>query len=74
MALEKEMPWATIDEASTCCLSPAAACKGDSALPLMRPWHHADRGPGGQEETASRIAWAAVNDRYRKIGEFWIEK
>jgi cation transport regulator len=35
---------------------------------------YADRGPQAQEEIAHRVAWAAVKKRYRKIGEFWIEK
>jgi cation transport regulator len=38
-------------------------------------WHsHGDRTRSEQEETAFRIAWAAVGRRYRKIGESWIEK
>ena len=35
---------------------------------------YADRGPRAQEEIAYRVAWAAVKRRYRKIGDFWIEK
>ncbi|HTX49679.1 MAG TPA: ChaB family protein [Caulobacteraceae bacterium] len=27
-----------------------------------------------QEEIAHRVAWAAVKRRYRKAGEFWIER
>jgi hypothetical protein len=27
-----------------------------------------------REEIAHRVAWAAVKKRYRKIGDFWIEK
>ena len=26
-----------------------------------------------QEETAMRVAWAAVKRRYRKVGEDWVE-
>jgi cation transport regulator len=33
---------------------------------------YADRGPGGQEEVAHRIAWAAVKRRYRKRGTEWV--
>lgn len=36
-----------------------------------RAW--ADRaGEAGQEETAFRIAWAAVKRRYRRQGEVWV--
>lgn len=35
---------------------------------------YADRGPQAQEEIAHRVAWAAVKKRYRKAGEFWVEK
>jgi cation transport regulator len=27
-----------------------------------------------QEEIAHRVAWAAVKRRYRKAGEFWVER
>lgn len=38
-------------------------------------WHsYAGRTASEQEETAFRIAWAAVKKRYRKIGERWVEK
>jgi cation transport regulator len=33
---------------------------------------YADRGRQAQEETAFRIAWAAVKKRYRKIGKAWV--
>lgn len=32
------------------------------------------RGPREQEETAFRVAWAAVKKRYRKEGGRWVEK
>ncbi len=35
---------------------------------------HADRGPQAQEETAFRIAWAAVKKQYRKRGDVWVPK
>jgi cation transport regulator len=69
------VPYATVDQ-----LPP----------PVRRlPWHgqeifraafnaawrsYEDRGPEKQEEIAHRVAWAGVKKRYRKIGEFWIEK
>lgn len=69
------MPYATVE---------------DLPLPVRRlPWHareifrsafnaawrsYADRGPPAQEELAHRVAWAAVNKRYRKIGDYWIAK
>ena len=34
----------------------------------------ADRGPQAQEETAVRVAWAAVKKRYRKRGHEWVPK
>jgi cation transport regulator len=33
---------------------------------------YADRGPAGQEESAHRIAWAAVKRLYRKQGTDWV--
>ncbi len=35
---------------------------------------YADRGRLAQEETAFRVAWAAVKKRYRKRGEVWVAK
>ncbi len=35
---------------------------------------YAERGPVAQEETAFRIAWAAVKKRYRKRGDIWVAK
>jgi cation transport regulator len=35
---------------------------------------YADRGPEAQEEIAHRVAWAAVKKRYRKQGEYWVER
>ena len=29
---------------------------------------------GGDEETAFRVAWAAVKKRYRKLGDTWIAR
>jgi cation transport regulator len=35
---------------------------------------HAYQSPQAQEETAFRVAWAAVKRRYRKVGDIWVEK
>jgi cation transport regulator len=35
---------------------------------------YAERGAHEQEEIAFRVAWAAVNKRYRKQGEIWVPK
>ena len=35
---------------------------------------YADRGLHEQEETAFRVAWAAVKKRYRKQGETWVPR
>ena len=35
---------------------------------------NSDRDPREQEETAFRVAWAAVKKRYRKQGEHWVAK
>jgi cation transport regulator len=38
-------------------------------------WHsYADRTPSEREETAFRVAWAAVGKRYRKLGNAWVER
>jgi cation transport regulator len=38
-------------------------------------WHtYAGPTASEQEETALRVAWAAVKKRYRKIGEVWSER
>jgi len=34
----------------------------------------AHAGDPRQEEAAHRIAWAAVKRRYKKIGDFWVER
>jgi cation transport regulator len=42
---------------------------------LNAAWQsYTGRGPQAQEEIAHRVAWAAVKKRYRKVGEFRIEK
>ncbi len=35
---------------------------------------YADRGLREQEETAFRVAWAAVKKQYRKHGDRWLPK
>jgi cation transport regulator len=35
---------------------------------------YAGRGPVGQEETAFRVAWAAVKKHYKKRGDQWVPK
>ncbi|MEX2524498.1 MAG: ChaB family protein [Gammaproteobacteria bacterium] len=32
------------------------------------------RGDAGREETAHRVAWAAVKESYEKKGERWVKK
>jgi len=40
-----------------------------------RAWvEYADRAPARREETAFRVAWAAVKRKYEKIGNHWIER
>ncbi|MEQ8193049.1 MAG: ChaB family protein, partial [Rhodospirillales bacterium] len=33
-----------------------------------------DRRGGSREETAHRVAWAAVKDQYEKKGERWVKR
>ncbi len=35
---------------------------------------YGDRLPPAREETAHRVAWAAVKQRYRKAGQVWVER
>ncbi len=35
---------------------------------------YANRSAAEQEEIAFRVAWAAVKNSYRKIGDLWVEK
>jgi cation transport regulator len=35
---------------------------------------YADEGQARQEESAHRVAWAAVKRRYRKAGDVWVER
>ena len=69
------MPFATLDD-----LPPAVHRLPWHAQEIFRAafnaaWQsYADRGPQAQEEIAHRVAWAAVKKRYRKVGDFWIER
>ena len=33
-----------------------------------------DRGPADREQTAHRVAWAAVKHKYVKLGDSWIAR
>ena len=35
---------------------------------------YADRDPHEEEETAFRVAWGALKERYRKQGETWVPR
>jgi cation transport regulator len=35
---------------------------------------YADRGPSEREQTAHRVAWAAVKRRYEKAGDQWVPR
>lgn len=68
------MPYAAIDE-----LPPAARRLRQHAQEIFRAafnaaWSYSEREPAEREETASRVAWAAVKKRYRKAGETWLER
>jgi cation transport regulator len=54
--------------------SPGAIAQEIHRAAFNRAWtHYADLGVEG-EETAHRVAWAAVKHRYRKDGEQWVER
>ena len=36
--------------------------------------NYADQSPANREQTAHRVAWAAVKRRYRREGEYWVER
>ena len=69
------MPYATIDE-----LPGAVRHLPEHAQEIFRAafnaaWDsYARRGPQAQEETAFRVAWAAVKKRYRKVGDRWVPR
>jgi cation transport regulator len=67
------MPYATVDD-----LPPAVRHLPNHAQEIFRSafnaaWRsYAERGPQAQEETAFRVAWAAVKKHYRKLGDAWV--
>jgi cation transport regulator len=69
------MPYATVDDLPTAVRRLPRHAREIFRSAFNAAWQsYADRGPQQQEETAHRVAWAAVKRRYRKIGEFWIER
>jgi cation transport regulator len=69
------MPYATLAD-----LPPAVRRLPPHAREIFRSafnnaWEtYADRGQRRQEETAFRVAWAAVKQEYEKIGRSWARK
>ena len=69
------LPYATIDD-----LPPAVRHLPVHAQEIFRAafnaaWDsYAERGPQRQEETAFRVAWAAVKKSYRKRGDYWVAR
>ena len=69
------MPYQRLDE-----MPPAVRTLPRHAQEIFRSafnaaWQsYAERGPQMQEETAFRVAWAAVKKRYRKVGDVWVQK
>jgi len=69
------MPYATIEDLPSAVRHLPVHAQEIFRAAFNSAWDsYADRGPIGQEETAFKIAWAAVKKRYRKIGESWVEK
>jgi cation transport regulator len=63
------MPYATIDN-----LPPAVQHLPEHAQEVFRAAFNAAWDSYGDEQTAFRVAWAAVKKRYRKRGDIWVEK
>jgi cation transport regulator len=69
------MPYASLTE-----LPPAVRKLPHHAQEIFRAafnaaWQtYADRGVAKPDETAFRVAWAAVKKQFRKVGRFWVEK
>jgi cation transport regulator len=61
------MPYATIDD-----LPPAVRHLPVHAQEIFRAAFNAAWDNYGDEETAFRVAWAAVKKRYRKCGDEWV--
>jgi cation transport regulator len=62
------LPYATIDQ-----LPPAVRHLPVHAQEIFRAAFNAAWDSYGDEETAFRVAWAAVKKRYQKSGDTWIE-
>lgn len=71
----ERVPYQTLDE-----MPPAVRKLPRHAQEIFRAafnaaWQsYAERAPEAREETAFRVAWAAVKKRYCKIGDTWVEK
>ena len=64
------MPYASIDE-----LPPATRYLPPHAKEIfLAAFNSAWDEYGGDEETAFRVAWAAVKKRYKKCGDAWVPK
>ena len=68
------MPYATIDDLPLAVRHLPRHAQEIFRAAFNAAWDsYAERGPTGQEETAFRVAWAAVKKRYRKSGDTWVE-
>lgn len=72
--VEVFLPYASVDDLPTAIrahLPPHAQEIYRSAF--NNAWtEYASRGPSLREETAHRVAWAAVKRKYRKYGSQWV--
>lgn len=70
------MPYSTIDDlpASVRGHLPQHACEIYRAAFNSAWQNYAHRSEAEREETAHRVAWAAVKRRYRKDGDQWVEQ
>lgn len=70
------MPYPTIDDLPAPVRDhlPLHACEIYRAAFNAAWQNYADRSPSEREETAHRVAWAAVKHRYRKDGDQWVER
>ncbi len=69
------MPYASVDDLPTAVRRLPRHAREIFRSAFNAAWSsYADRGPQAQEEIAHRVAWSAVKKRYRKIGDYWIEK
>jgi cation transport regulator len=63
------MPYATTDE-----LPPAVRRLPPHAQEIFLSAFNSAWDSYGREDTAFRVAWAAVKKRYRKVGDDWVAK